>query len=526
MTAQQRRLAFGSSAGLLVAAAIWLAATAWLRPLMLPDEGRYVGVAWEMLRSGHWLVPTLDGLPYFHKPPLFYWITAASLAMFGHHEWAARAAPFLGALAAVGSLFWFASRRADAAVARLAVLALVTSPLLFGAAQFSNLDMLVAGCIAATIVMLADAALDLERGRPARGALLAGYAFAALGLLAKGLIGVVLPGMVIVAWVLLVLRRPRLLLSLLSVPGLLLFAAIGVPWFLAMQARFPDFLHYFFVVQHFKRFTTSGFNNPQPFWFYVAVLPLGMLPWSAWLPAAVRRWMQRAEPDRARVRGLMWLWLLLVTLFFSLPRSKLIGYILPATVPLAFLLADAMSLALRAVPQRTRRLVAAACAGGAALSLGLIAVVLAAPDKSHRAVGEAIARGAAPGDQVVFLHGYYFDVPFYARLRTPTPVIDDWNDKALMSHDDWRKELADADRFQASTAPPVLVLPARLGEILCGTRGATWLVGGSSVRSRYALLAGASEVMHQGNTTLWRIAPGAIKAERCRGTPSASSAGM
>ena len=70
----------------------WLAATAWLRPLSLPDEGRYVGVAFEMLWSGNWLVPTLDTLPYFHKPPLFYWTTAASLAAFGSNEWAARLA--------------------------------------------------------------------------------------------------------------------------------------------------------------------------------------------------------------------------------------------------------------------------------------------------------------------------------------------------------------------------------------------------------------------------------------------------
>jgi 4-amino-4-deoxy-L-arabinose transferase-like glycosyltransferase len=68
----------------------WVGAFAWLRSLMLPDEGRYVGVAWEMVRSGDWVTPTLNGLPYFHKPPLFYWITASSLTLFGNVEWAAR----------------------------------------------------------------------------------------------------------------------------------------------------------------------------------------------------------------------------------------------------------------------------------------------------------------------------------------------------------------------------------------------------------------------------------------------------
>src|SRR5689334_2016600 len=67
----------------------WLGCTAWMRPLFLPDEGRYVGVAWEMLASGNWLTPTLDGMPFFHKPPLFYWLTALAMNAFGANEWAA-----------------------------------------------------------------------------------------------------------------------------------------------------------------------------------------------------------------------------------------------------------------------------------------------------------------------------------------------------------------------------------------------------------------------------------------------------
>jgi 4-amino-4-deoxy-L-arabinose transferase-like glycosyltransferase len=512
----------GTGAGVLAAAVLWLALTIWVRPLMLPDEGRYVGVAWEMLRSGHWLVPTLDGLPYFHKPPLFYWITAGSLSIFGLHEWAARAAPLLGAIAAVWSLFAFTSRWVGAAVARLSLLVLVTSPLLFAAAQFANLDMIVAGCISATILALASAALELDRGgRPTR-TLLAAYAFAALGLLAKGLIGIVLPGLVIVVW-LLALRRPRLLLSLLSAPGLVLFAVIGAPWFIAMQERFPEFLHYFFVVQHFQRYTTTGFNNPEPFWFYFALLPIGLLPWSAWLPAAVRSY--RRDPERGRVRLLMWLWVLLITLFFSLPRSKLIGYILPVCVPLAFLIGDAVSVALATGAPRTRRFVALAATLGAALCLAVVAVVTLSPAKSMRELGEALAQRRAPGERVVFLHGYYFDVPFYARLQTPTPVVDQWDDKALTSRDDWRKELFDAEHFQSRAAPPVLVLPSALPGLLC-TGKATWLVGDAAMVARYPVLSAAAVVARHRGAVLWRLAPGALTAQQCRGMPSASSAGM
>src|SRR5690349_6519618 len=126
---------------------LWLIPTAWARPLMLPHEGRYVGVAWEMLRSGDWLTPTRNRLPYFHKPPLFYWITAASLGALGHNELAARAAPLLGAVIGAASLFLFARRWADERTARLALVALLAQPLFFVGGQFANLDMLVAGFI-------------------------------------------------------------------------------------------------------------------------------------------------------------------------------------------------------------------------------------------------------------------------------------------------------------------------------------------------------------------------------------------
>lgn len=513
----------GTGAGVLAAAVLWLVLTIWVRPLMLPDEGRYVGVAWEMLRSGHWLVPTLDGLPYFHKPPLFYWITAGSLSIFGLHEWAARAAPFLGALAMAGSLFAFAKRWAGPAVARLSLLALVTSPLIFAGAQFANLDMIVAGCISVTILALGSAVLDFEGGRRPTGTLLVAYGFAALGLLAKGLIGIVLPGFVIVVWVL-ALRRPRLLLSLLSLPGLLLFAVVGAPWFIAMQDRFPEFLHYFFVVQHFQRYTTTGFNNPEPFWFYFALLPVGLLPWSAWLPAAARASWRHRDDERGRVRLLMWLWVLLITLFFSMPRSKLIGYILPVCAPLAYLIGDVIASALAAGAPRGRR-VAIAAALGAVLSLTVVGVVTFGPGKSLHQLGETLAQRRAPGEPVVFLHGYYFDVPYYARLREPTPVVDQWDDKALTSHDDWRKELFDAEHFQPRSVAPVLVLPSALPGLLC-TGKATWLVGDASMAARYPFLSAATVAARHRDTVLWRLAPQPVTAAPCRGTPSVNSAGM
>ena len=142
-------------AGLFLLALAWLALTLGVRPLALPDEGRYVSVAWEMLNSGNWLYPTLNGLPFFHKPPLFYWITAASLGVFGTHEWAGRLAPLFGAGIAAFALYGFALRQKGAAVARVSLLILVTQPFFFGGAQFANLDMLVAGLIVGAVLLVA-----------------------------------------------------------------------------------------------------------------------------------------------------------------------------------------------------------------------------------------------------------------------------------------------------------------------------------------------------------------------------------
>src|SRR5262249_30170312 len=145
--------------------------------------------------------------PFFHKPPLFYWLTAASLAAFGDSEFAARLPSLLAATASAMALYLFLRRALGAGRARTTLLILATTPFFFGCAQFANLDMLVAACIACPILCAADAVLMDKVGRTRRASLLGAYAFAALGVLAKGLIGVALPALVITAW-LVALRQP------------------------------------------------------------------------------------------------------------------------------------------------------------------------------------------------------------------------------------------------------------------------------------------------------------------------------
>jgi 4-amino-4-deoxy-L-arabinose transferase-like glycosyltransferase len=500
----------------LLLAMVWLVATAWARPLAIPDEGRYVGVAWNMLGSGDWLVPRLDGLPYFHKPPLFYWITAASLGLFGPSQWAARMAPLLGAIAAMVSLYLFMRRWQGDAEARASLLALATQPLFFIGGQFANLDMLVAGCITAAVLAFAHAALSEEAGNRSRGALAAGYAFVALGLLAKGLIGIVLPALVIGSWLLL-RRQWRVLGRLLWAPGIVLFLAIGAPWFVAMQQHFPGFAHYFFVVQHFARYAQGGFNNQQPFWFLAVVLAVLALPWSAWL---LSRHARRADAVRARpLVQLGWLWLGLVLLFFSLPSSKLIGYILPATPPLALLVAQAF--AAQAASVRARRWWSVGAVTAVSACVIGVTVAAALPRQSARDLGQALRPLVAPGERLVFLHAYYFDLPFYARWQGPVEVVEDWNDPALTSRDNWRKELADAGVFDPARAQRLLRLRSELPTASCDV-APWWAVGPRRMEERYPVLQSARVVAVQQDIVLWRV-PG-FTAPDCGGRPTSNPA--
>ena len=519
----------GESWAVALALLLWLGWSAGLRPLTLPDEGRYVGIAWEMLHGAGGLLPTLDGLPYFHKPPLFYWITAGSFAAFGPSEFAARAAPLAGAMLAALSLWCFLRRWGSAAQARWSVVVLATQPLFLVAAQFANLDMLVAGLITCSVLGFADAALQAMAGRRARAMLLGAYFASALAVLAKGLIGAVLPALVVVAWLLLA-RRARVMLALLWPPALLAFVLVAAPWFWLMQRRFDGFFDYFFVYQHVQRFAQGGFNNELGPWFYPAVLGVLALPWSLALllrgpkpevASAAAPPPEPATPGTAAaaspaasaplVRRLMWAWLVVVVVFFSLPRSKLVGYVLPACAPLAFIVADR----LLAVAARRRRWDAVLRAG-AVVAAGLSAAAvlwLAQRDiGSSRALAAAFVAQRQPGEALVFVEHYPFDFRFHAGWAAPVPVVDDWGDPALAAQDNWRKELADAARFDNTAAQAALWSHERFRRELCGPP-ASWVVGAHQLPARHADLALAAPVASTARLALWRIE----RPARCAG---------
>lgn len=503
--------------GLFVAALtlLWLGFTGWVRPLSLPDEGRYVGAAWEGLRHGEWLVPTLNGLPFFHKPPLFYWITEASMALFGVNVWAARAAPLLGALAGALSLYALLRRWASLSLARAALLTLLAMPLNFTGAQFANLDMLVAGLITATIAAGVDAALRAEAGLPHRAMLSAAFALAGLGVLAKGLIGAVLPGAVLLLW--LMLRGQwRTLRAMLWLPGIALMLAVCAPWFVAMQLRYPEFLHYFFVVQHVQRFAGGGFNNVQPAWFFPAVLAVATLPAAPWVLKGWRGALWRPAPGPSGLHWLLLCWFAVILVFFSIPASKLVGYILPALPPLAGLIAVAWARVIERAP-RWRRWGPVSLAIGAVAGVGAVIAFGVGPGKSNRALSEALAAHRAPGDPIVMLETYVYDLPFYARLGTPALVVEDWDDAELLGRDSWRKELGDARLFVSDAASLQRFQTwDSIGAALCA-RPVSWVIGDAALAKEHAWLGRAERIAEQRHLALWRVRPADLDCVRTVG---------
>lgn len=492
-----------------IALGAWLALTIALRPLAVPDEGRYVGVAWEMLRSGNWLVPTLNGAPYFHKPPLFYWMTASAIKLFGPGMVAARSASWLAAVALGTGTFAFARRWFGTDIAIRSALVFATLPLLYGGAQFANLDMLVASCIGLCVLAAVHSMLADEQGVPAPSTGVAAFAMAGAGVLAKGLIGVVLPAGVLLVWAAATGRLRPLVRLIASWRGWLVLLAIVAPWFIAMDRQFAGFAHYFFVVQHFERFSASTFNNIRPFWFYVPVLVLGSFPWSI-VGVFQYRHIVRAG---ARTRGSLALlisWIGCIVFFFSLPHSKLIGYVFPVLAPVSILVACL-------IQQWNMRRMWMASGASAVICVALVAVAAHLAPKSQASLALKLRQEIGSDEDVVFVDNHYFDVAYDARLIKPILVVDRWLPEET-AKDSWRRELLDAEAFDVSRKSRLLH-PADLAARLCSQGRPAWVLAPKGGGSVPWLLKFTPERRSQ-DAGLWRVDPRQTWDREAIGCPS------
>jgi 4-amino-4-deoxy-L-arabinose transferase-like glycosyltransferase len=361
---------------LAVFAAVWFCDLGY-RHLIRPDEGRYAEIPREMIASGDWLTPRLNGLKYFEKPPLQYWATAAAFDLVGLNEWAARWWPgvtgFLGVL-----LVWWAGNRLFAPPAGLLGAAVLASSALYVAiGHLLTLDMGLTFFMTLCVVAIALAQRDQADERERRRWMLAAWAAAALAVLSKGLIGIVLPAGAIGLY-LLVEGDWRRLGRLQLASGAGLFLAMAAPWFVAVSLANPEFARFFFIHEHFERFLTREHDRYEPLWYFVPVILLGSLPWAASLPSALIRARQRRPAVRFQPARFLLLWCAVVFAFFSASDSKLASYVLPIFPALALLIGCVLASA-------SRRLVlwqagVAGAAGLVLLGVASQATRLAAPD--------------------------------------------------------------------------------------------------------------------------------------------------
>ena len=439
----------------LTLAALWLGllALACMRPLAVPDEGRYGEIGRWMLVSGDWLTPRLNGIPFFHKPPYLHWLEAISLATFGINELALRLVPALHVGLMLVALYLATRAISTEQMARRAALMLGTSLSFLLGGQYINHDMLVATWIGVAIWCFAFSFMAGAKPQ----ALLArlGFVACAMGMLSKGLIGIALPGVVILVW-LIWTRQLKKVLYLPWFSGLTLFAVIALPWFVVAQQKYPQLFDYMFVNQHFKRYTASTYNNPQPWWFYLAALGLLLFPWVFFALAQLRRKGIGAHDEAAPVArewtALCWIWAVSITLFFSVPNSKLVGYVLPAVPPLALLAALGWQRSL-AQFRRGGQVFAALCVVNIGVALAIVTQVGEVTRTGRtQDLAQVLACAAAPTDTIYVTGAYPYDLPFYAQTEKPMVVLENWPLLRGEAGDGWQRELFEGADFDARAA--------------------------------------------------------------------------
>ena len=322
---------------------LWLAlAASWLvtlqiRPLLDPDEGRYAEIPREMLASGDWVTPHLNGLKYFEKPPLQYWATSAAYSVCGESEWTARLWSVALAFLCLPMVYAWSRALYGMKAGLVALSALAVSPYF---AIVGHLDLLDAGftfwltgaIFAFTLAQNAPTGSQSERRW-----MLVTWAAAALAVLSKGIVVGVLAGLTLSLYSLLErdIRPWKRLHAGLGIP---LFVLIAAPWFVLVSSRNPEFLQFFFVHEHLARFLTTVHQRVEPWWYFLPVLLLGVLPWVGYVGGLARQaWFDPGLSPQFRPQKFLLLFALVTLVFFSLSGSKLAPYILPMMPVLAAL---------------------------------------------------------------------------------------------------------------------------------------------------------------------------------------------
>jgi 4-amino-4-deoxy-L-arabinose transferase-like glycosyltransferase len=388
--------------------------TLGVRTLVPSDEGRYAEMAREMAASGDWITTRLNGIKYFEKPPLQTWMNALTFSVFGLGDWQARLWTGLCAIFGVVLTGFAGTRVFGARIGFYAALVLGSMLYWVLGGQVNSLDMGVSGMMTLSLCALLVAQRDQASPAERRNWMLACWAGMALSMLAKGLIGVVLPGGVLVVYMVCA-RDWKIWTRLHLGKGLLLFFAIAAPWFVLVGLKNPEQPHFFFIHEHFERFMLKEHHREGPWYEFFVLLAIGSMPWLGVLAQSLIQGARRKADVPAttfRPRLLLLVWVLFILLFFTKSNSKLPGYILPVFPAVALLVANY----LEAGTRRSRMLTGFLTALLGVVLLALVPNMLkfanhAGEDKLYAAYQPWVLASG-----IVFLIGGGFAI-LYARLQ-------------------------------------------------------------------------------------------------------------
>jgi 4-amino-4-deoxy-L-arabinose transferase-like glycosyltransferase len=325
---------------LFLAFAAILLAVLKARTLVPPDEGRYAEMAREMFTSGDWITTRLNGIKYFEKPPLQTWMNALTFELFGLGDWQARLWTGLCGLLGVVLTGLAGKRVFGERIGFYAALVLASSLYWTICSQVNSVDMSLSAMMTVALCALIIAQRDDASAAEQRNWMLVCWAGMALSVLAKGLIGLVLPGGVLVLYTLFA-RDWKIWTRLHLVKGLLLFFLIATPWFVLVGLKNPEQPHFFFIHEHFDRFLKKEHHREAAWYIFFVLLAAGSVPWVGVLVQSLVLGAKRGlEPTRFKPRLLLLVWVAFIILFFTKSNSKLPGYIVPVFPAVALLVAN------------------------------------------------------------------------------------------------------------------------------------------------------------------------------------------
>jgi len=303
------------------------------------DEPRYAQVAREMHDRRDWITPTLGGKPWLEKPALYYWQTTLAYSIFGVSDWAARLASAVDATVMIVAVYLFL-RRFRSGFQLDGALMTATASGVIGFARAASMDMPLAAMF--TIALLAWYAWYESASKYF---LMLFYVFIGLAMLAKGPVAPFLAAVIVLLFA--AAKGDYLLVRRTCwIPGIALFSMVALPWYVAVQLKNPEFFRVFMLQHNLGRFGKDLFHHTEPFWYYLPVVLIGLMPWTMFVISAlaerIRVWWteKRAMLRSDALPAFLVIWLVVPAVFFSFSASKLPGYVLPALPAGTLLLAE------------------------------------------------------------------------------------------------------------------------------------------------------------------------------------------